>query len=122
MDIDINILFTKRSPFILSDLPKQNILYLENGQTTNEADSIKKNTFAANIGDLLHQSFFLKNGFIGAKAQEKLTEIYKILFLNNANIPYKKLSNLIDMIGDDLLREQFKKSSMSVFYLVRIRN
>lgn len=59
----INILIATHSPFILSDIPQQNILYLENGICANS--KVNVNPYAANVNDILHQSFFLKDAFMG---------------------------------------------------------
>src|SRR5690606_25959341 len=58
----INLLFITHSPFILSDIPKSNILFLEdNGMPS--ANAVKTQTFGANIHDLLKESFFLQDGY-----------------------------------------------------------
>src|SRR5690606_11563206 len=55
----LNITFITHSPFILSDIPSQNILKMENGKSI--ADDTK-NSFASNIHDLLKDEFFFKEG------------------------------------------------------------
>ncbi|PRB04084.1 hypothetical protein CQ046_07600 [Chryseobacterium sp. MYb7] len=55
---NLNILFITHSPFILSDIPKQNVLFLKDGAV----DTFDRaSTFAANISDLLVNSFFFSN-------------------------------------------------------------
>lgn len=73
----LNILFITHSPFILSDIPKQNVLFLDKGVPQ---DFERMNTFGANITDLLADSFFLKDGLMGDFAKEKIEEI--IYWLN----------------------------------------
>lgn len=77
----INIILTTHSPFILSDIPKSNVLYLENRKSVGE--TIYKDTFGANVNDILHQSFFLKKGFMGEFARDKIQSV--IDFLNSKN-------------------------------------
>lgn len=77
----INIILTTHSPFILSDIPKSNVLYLENGKSVGE--TIYKDTFGSNVNDILHQSFFLKKGFMGEFARDKIQSV--IDFLNSKN-------------------------------------
>lgn len=103
---DINIILTTHSPFILSDMPKQNILYLEDGDVSPKTETIKK-TFAANMGDILQQSFFLKNGFMGAVAQEKMRGLIEALKCKDGNsmMPLSQMMELIDMVGDDLIHQ-----------------
>lgn len=83
----INILFITHSPFILSDIPRQNVLFLKTKETEKEINgetkkvqiaipqSISdKNSFGANITDLLADSFFIDDGLIGDFAKEKIEE------------------------------------------------
>lgn len=111
---DINILLTTHSPFILSDIPKDNVLYLNDGKVDEESGNYK-NTFGANVGDLLHQSFFLKNGFMGEVAQEKIKSTAS--FLNGdevVNFSLKDAEQVIDYVGDPLIK--FKLSEMMKEY------
>lgn len=67
----INILFITHSPFILSDIPKENVLFLKDGKSQ---DFNRMNTFGANITDLLADSFFIKDGLIGDFAKDKINK------------------------------------------------
>ena len=99
------IIIATHSPFILSDIPQSNILYLENGKNVDSSEF--KNPFAANICDVLYQSFFLKNGFLGEYARQKLNEIFHYLTERHKYIPQKKLSeikSLIELVGDPFIK------------------
>lgn len=94
----LNIMFLTHSPFILSDIPKQNVLFLEDGVST---DFKARNTFAANISNLLLDSFFVDNGLIGDFAIERINKT--INYLNGKEITeefnssdYLKIINLVD--------------------------
>lgn len=52
----INIIACTHSPFILSDIPLGNVLFLENGE--NATSNMKQKTFGANVNELLAESFF----------------------------------------------------------------
>ena len=69
----INILFATHSPFILSDIPKSKILFLDNGRIAN--DKITEETFASNIHTLLRQAFFLDGGTMGEFAKKKVLDL-----------------------------------------------
>ena len=56
-----NIIITSHSPFILSDIPKENVIFLKNGKMENP--DIK--TFGANIHTLLANGFFMCDGLMG---------------------------------------------------------
>ena len=105
----INIILATHSPFILSDIPNCNILYLQEGQ---QVKDICIEPFGANIHDILRQSFFLEDGFIGEFAQEKIGEIIKSINLNkknrtqiNAN-DYNRFINTINLIGEPLIKHK----------------
>lgn len=69
----ICIIIATHSPFILSDIPQQNILYLKNGQCVN--DNVSVNPYAANVNDILHQSFFLDKTFMGDYALDRMQKL-----------------------------------------------
>ncbi|UOV58158.1 hypothetical protein MUN60_09835, partial [Flavobacterium psychrophilum] len=77
----INFCFVSHSPFILSDIPKENIMFLEN--IDNKAVQIldDKSTFGANIHDLLKDGFFMKKGSIGEFAKNRITKTIQWLNL-----------------------------------------
>ncbi|OAV65548.1 putative ATP-binding protein involved in virulence [Bacteroidales bacterium Barb4] len=60
-DCDFNIIMATHSPFILSDIPKCNVLFLKEGK---QCDEMQEDTFGANIHSLLQNAFFLNNGEI----------------------------------------------------------
>lgn len=97
---EIQIVFATHSPFILSDIPVNNILYLDNGQPTSK----KKETFGANIAELLQDSFFLNESYMGEFAFDTIKQLFK-----------KKLKPKDDMyiryIGDIFLQEELKRKS-----------
>lgn len=69
----LHIIFATHSPFVLSDIPANNILCMQNGESLNSKLSID-GTFGANIYDLLQQKFFLESG-MGEFAQERVSAI-----------------------------------------------
>lgn len=82
----INICIATHSPFVLSDIPKDNILFLEKGEPLLNEKSKKFKTFGANIFDILQSPFFMKDGFIGKFAWEKITRIKANLDSNEKDI------------------------------------
>ncbi|WP_309613982.1 AAA family ATPase [Flavobacterium sp.] len=74
----INILFSTHSPFILSDIPNQNILKLKAGNV--ELNNPFEKTFGANIHELLANDFFLNNGFMGEFSKIKISDL--VTYLN----------------------------------------
>lgn len=76
----INFCFVSHSPFILSDIPYHNIMFLENEQNEAIQLFVAKSTFGANIHDLLKDGFFMNKGSIGEFAKNKISET--IFWLN----------------------------------------
>lgn len=108
--VGINIVVATHSPFILSDIPQSNILFLEAGRVV-DTKSLK-NPFCGNVNDILHQSFFLHDGFMGDFAKNLINGLIIYLSqqankLDYADIDFDKESSiaLIDMIGEPILRE-----------------
>ena len=91
------------SPFVLSDFPKGNVLYLKDGRMDDECE--RRNTFAQNISVLLNQDFFLDN-FIGAFAKEKVNSwIDRVLDAKPFSLKeYKELKSFTSNIGDELIK------------------
>ena len=82
----IQSIFTTHDPLTLSDIPRENVIFLdknEEGFTIISDHNIK--TFGANIHDLLADSFFISDGLMGDFAKEKIQDL--VLFLTfNAEI------------------------------------
>lgn len=68
----LQIMLVTHSPFILSDIPKQNILFLN--KQGHRADSNCMHTFGANIHSMLRHSFFLNQGSMGQYAKHLVKE------------------------------------------------
>jgi energy-coupling factor transporter ATP-binding protein EcfA2 len=77
--INFTLLLSSHSPFLLSDIPKQNIIFLDKDEKGNckVVDGLKekKQTFGANIHTLLSDSFFMEDGLMGEFAKGKINEI-----------------------------------------------
>lgn len=103
----INIIFCTHSPFILSDIPKECTLKLDNGKIV---PHFKKNTFGANIHDLLDDDFFLNNGFMGEFAKTKIESLIDYLE-KNENLDFvekgwnkESSRKFIEIIGEPILK------------------
>ncbi len=106
----VNILMSTHSPFVLSDIPQSNVLYIDKGKDVGCEMDI--NTFAANVNELLNKSFFLSNGFMGEFAKEKIESLVAYLSNKDCNDGYwseKKAFGIINLVGDEVVRYQLKK-------------
>ncbi len=99
------VILTTHSPYLLSDLPAENILLLKKGSTGKSVllNSQEFKTFGSNVHELLANSFFLSDGFMGEFAKEKIEQL--IGFLNKKNELFTKESanELILLIGDEII-------------------
>lgn len=111
----INIWIVTHSPFILSDIPMSNILYLKNGHQ--QIPTKEDNPFGANINDILKQSFFLNHGFMGEFSKNYVKSLCHYLYPRNkayTDIPSmykikwddKRAYNFIQQIGEPLLKTE----------------
>lgn len=69
----LHFMIVTHSPFVLSDIPTQNILFLEKGG--HKADKSEVASFGANIHTMLVNSFFLKGGAMGQFAKETIVRM-----------------------------------------------
>ena len=104
------IILTSHSPFVLSDLPKENIIFLKNKNrkcvVIENVDKMK-NTFGANIHSLLANGFFL-DGLIGDFAKSKIEKVNR--YLNNeVEMEEEVARNIIDMIGEPIIKKYLEK-------------
>lgn len=83
---NIKCIFATHSPFILSDLPKENIIFLKDGKNISSEVTIK--TFGANIHNLLSDAFFMEDGLMGEFARDKIDQI-KNFYNQNKNLKQK---------------------------------
>ena len=104
----VNILIVTHSPFILSDIPESNVLYLgaEDGHEPSR-------TFGANIYDLLQDSFFLKSD-IGEVAQMKIDEMMRLYNSENSakkqkefDEKYDELEYIYEHLGEAYLKKTY---------------
>lgn len=105
-DKNIHIACATHSPFILSDLPKENVIFLKNGKQV--YPDIQ--TFGANIHTLLSHGFFMEDGLMGEFAKGKIDEV--IHFLNGKESPIKdtdEAQKYISIIGEPILQRQLQK-------------
>lgn len=110
-DKDIQVILTSNSPFIVSDLPKHNIIFIgkkAGGNGMIDALVNKKQTFAANIHTLLSDSFFIDGELIGDFAKEKINWLINILSgdIENIRANEKKIRKLINLIGEPIIKNK----------------
>ena len=126
---NIHIILTTHSPFLISDIPKQNIIFLDKDEKGNckvvNGLKEKKQTFGANIHTLLSDSFFMEDGLMGEFAKGKIQQIMNLLNGKPSSYDYKfryiftnvyhfdlmsrNIKKVIDAIGEPFLRDKLLK-------------
>lgn len=110
---NIQVIFASNSPFLISDLPKSNVVILDkkDNKIIVSNNIVKRETFGTNISKLLDNSFFMDNT-IGEFSKYKIEEIIKYLrspSKNDEEREYiKKVINIID--------EPIIKKKLTQFY------
>ncbi len=126
----IHIIISSHSPFILSDLPKENVIFLdtydekksakkypnlnrrnlENGNCINVSEYIDINPFGANIHTLLSDGFFMEDGLMGEFAKKKIQEIMDYLNdqknIAEISTSQEQIKKVIEAIGEPFLKDK----------------
>lgn len=149
---DIQMVISTHSPLLLGDIPRENITYLyynegadeipRNDKAKGEESShyVPEETFGQNIHTILKDSFFLKEGTVGAFAANKINTAAKRLneiiiwadeTRNNRveNLQAGEMENIrqiIDMVAPGVLRNQleelFRKANDTLIKIEDERN
>ncbi len=103
----IQIILATHSPIMLSDIPKQNTIFLKKEDDKVTVVDESAETFAANIYSLFKNSFFIDNSMIGSFAERELKTLAKEINYINEESDIKNIKARIQAIGDDFVRKQF---------------
>ena len=113
-----HIIITTHSPFLLSDLPKENVIFLEKNEKGNCKNSTKETkieTFGANIHTLLAHGFFMKDGLMGEFAKDKIQSIIKY----HEEILEKELTKEENKEQKDEEKEIYEKEHKTKFWQIQ---
>ncbi|MCF7753168.1 AAA family ATPase [Paenibacillus xylanexedens] len=108
----LDVILTTNSPFLISDLPHANIIFLETtekGATVVGGLEEHRQTFAANIHTLLSDAFFLPDGLLGEFAKQKLNRLIQELYQESISDILKKEGRIrkqIEIIGEPVIRNK----------------
>jgi predicted ATPase len=120
--VNIQIIITTHSPIMLSDFPRDNVIYLDKNIDLLTQD-FKRNikTFGNNIHTLFLDSFFLSDeGTVGAFAEMKINEIAHELIEGKVYDSDKNILKMINYVGDDLVHNklmEFYNMNMDTPYI-----
>ncbi len=109
---NIQLLLTSHSPFLLSDLPKQNITILDKSITGSSLDGVdlKINTFGGNLYDLYSVPFFLGQKRTSDFAFNKIKAlIEKVEGTQLSRRDKKEIRQVNEVIGDEIIQFHINK-------------
>ena len=120
-NINFHLIFATHSPFILSDIPKENVIFLDKykenedenqkvGNCKNATKDIDMKTFGANIHTLLSNGFFMNHGIMGEFAKKIIQDI--INYLDDKptqNINKQKAWQIIQLVGEPFLKHKLEE-------------
>lgn len=106
-----NFLLVTHSPFILSDIPQNRILFLKDG--TDYGEQIVINPFGTNINNVLVSNFFLRdNGFLGDIAKDKIYSLVDYLLLSRKTAKGWTMAKaryfIENVVGDEVIKHHFR--------------
>lgn len=111
--IQVQLILTSHSPFVVSDLPKQSINFLskKEGEKYSRVDVLSEHqaTFGANIHELYSDSFFLTGALMGDFAKAKIDEAFKLLSGDTILPESNTIKSLIKIIGEPILRAKLSE-------------
>jgi len=106
------VFLTTHSPFLVSDLPKSNLIFVQKTSEDNLSiisnENIEGETFGGNIGELYLDAFFMQGSLISRFATDKIQNIIDKIRMQKGQINSDDRT-LISKIGDDLIKTQLEK-------------
>jgi len=105
----MHLIITSHSPFILSDLPKDNVIFLEKGKQVYPFED-NQQTFGANIHTILSHGFFMKDGLMGEFAKDKIDIVIK--YLNQTKLSDDEITyceTIISIIGEPIIKRELQR-------------
>lgn len=135
--IKLQFILSTHSPYLISDLPKENIILLEKNEKTGKRTARKSNYgFASNYYDIMSDSFFLDDT-IGEFAKQKINgciqaikrisdDLEKLandelilddglsLFVEDSLKTIEEQNKIIALVGDKFIQKQLQQLSDSV--------
>ena len=124
----VNLIIATHSPFVLSDIPKSRILYLQKGEKIVR----EQQTFAANFHELLYNQFFIEYtmGEVGKKAIQEIIETYEMICRNRQTDKYQNLlanfgqtrdyyEFVVGMVADNYLKKSLEGMLEEIDYRIQ---
>lgn len=112
---NIQLIVSTQSPLCLSDVPKQNTIFLKRkGDVIMVDNGGHQQSFGRNIYDILNDSFYLDGGTMGYFARDYINGLFNEIdnMDDESDTDIEEISKRISIIGDDFLRERLNAKLM----------
>jgi hypothetical protein len=117
-DHNIQLIFTSNTPFITSDLPKSNIIFIEKKNkisiSVQSVENDRAETFGGNIHTLFADSFYLDGALMGDFAKDRIDKIIKYL-KSETTVKREDYKKTIDIIGEPILKRKLQEMWIDKF-------
>jgi predicted ATP-binding protein involved in virulence len=105
----IHLILTTHSPFIISDLPKENIILLEKVEKELGSPIVlvkrpTKQTLGGNIHTLFTENFFLGESTVSSFAKQKIQNEIIMPITRDDAFDIRRVRQLIDRVGEPVLK------------------
>lgn len=100
--VDFQIVLTSHSPIILSDLPVRCVNFLKRDGDKTELVSDEKETYGENVFNLYRRAFFMKEGLIGAFANDRLRHLFDKAKQGEND---EDMMKEVELIGDERIKD-----------------
>lgn len=106
----IQLVLASNSPFLASDLPKSNVVFINKDREVLPSINSREETFASNIHTLFADSFFMDEALIGDFAKLKIDEIIDYLQSNQYNTDLtEKYRAIVNIIGEPVIKYKIEE-------------
>lgn len=121
--LKLQIILTSHSPFVASDLPKENIIFLDKDDDGNCVVKEGIDTFGANIHTLFRDGFFMESTF-GEFAKNKIKQVVDWIENDKYEENKEKIDYIISSIGEPIIKnklqsmidEYLNKDKVNLYY------
>jgi hypothetical protein len=105
-DLKFEIFISTHSPLVITDIPKENILFLPKAK--DKVKEVESQTFAQNIHTILYDGFFLTNT-LGEFAKKKIEELVDAINIGNPMMNKDEIWKRIQVIGEPIIRKKLEE-------------
>ncbi len=111
---NVQLIITSNTPFLISDLPSDNVILLEKVKLMDSknfqvkiCENTLSKTFGQNIHTLLKKSFFMETTF-GEFSRKKIKEVIEVLNSNEKMTENKRndIEKIINILGEPLIKNK----------------